>query len=306
MQLQEAGTDLSRFADIGRPIVVASHPRSGTHLTIDFLRRQFAACDARKLPGESSSALYLNLDQWIQKGSRRSLSEQAALARLARARRPIVKTHMLFAGDQLYRASGEQVESDELPAEWRRWLAEQATWIYVVRDGRDVMASYHLFKQTHRPALRDVDFPAFLRQKVNGERRARLWARHVEAWMERSNVHVIRLEEILGRPDEAVVRLAQAIEEEPRQRTPLVPRKAGTSALARLRSRLATRPESTAVLGRFDGREPARWRESLDTAERERFHYDAGDVLERLGYEDGSDWCGDAELPDRPALCLAG
>src|SRR4051794_27731921 len=42
-----------------RPVVVASHPRSGTHLLIDLLRRQFPACASWKYPLERMDRLYL-------------------------------------------------------------------------------------------------------------------------------------------------------------------------------------------------------------------------------------------------------
>lgn len=41
---------------------VVSYPRSGTHLTIDFLRRNFVPFSWRPMPWESSERLYYNLD----------------------------------------------------------------------------------------------------------------------------------------------------------------------------------------------------------------------------------------------------
>lgn len=45
-----------------KPIVIASHRRSGTHLLIDLFRRQFRECRSWKLPGERNDRLYVNLD----------------------------------------------------------------------------------------------------------------------------------------------------------------------------------------------------------------------------------------------------
>jgi len=51
----------------GSPILVISHPRSGTHLTIDFLRRQFEECQSYKYPFESQSHLYLPIEGFLEK-----------------------------------------------------------------------------------------------------------------------------------------------------------------------------------------------------------------------------------------------
>ena len=79
------------FKDIGKPIVIASHPRSGTHLTIDLLRKQFAECKSWKMPGELLDRLYFALESFAPKFN--PLSESAALNILQRATRPIIKTH---------------------------------------------------------------------------------------------------------------------------------------------------------------------------------------------------------------------
>ena len=50
------------FQDIGKPILIASHPRSGTHLTIDLLRKQFQECQSYKRLGEPFDRLYLALE----------------------------------------------------------------------------------------------------------------------------------------------------------------------------------------------------------------------------------------------------
>lgn len=46
----------------GLAVVVASFPRSGTHLTLDFLRRNFPVFNIRLMPWESSECLFFALD----------------------------------------------------------------------------------------------------------------------------------------------------------------------------------------------------------------------------------------------------
>src|SRR4051794_28399866 len=62
-RMSEAGRFVSWLeAHAVRPIVVVSHPRSGTHLMMDALRLNFRECRAWKRPGEPLERLYLNLD----------------------------------------------------------------------------------------------------------------------------------------------------------------------------------------------------------------------------------------------------
>ena len=76
---------------MGQCVVVVSHPRSGTHFTIDFLRRNFAELRFLPPPWASAETLYFNLDR---SGPRRAAN--GAWSRTAVARSSfIVKTHDL-------------------------------------------------------------------------------------------------------------------------------------------------------------------------------------------------------------------
>ena len=70
------------------PIVVASHPRSGTHLVIDLLRRQFSDVGGHKWPLEPNDYLYVNLERF--RGRDRKLSPEKAKTILNRAKRPVI------------------------------------------------------------------------------------------------------------------------------------------------------------------------------------------------------------------------
>lgn len=59
-------SDISQGVERGavrKCVVVASHPRSGTHLTIDFIRRNFPSFDTRLRIWQSARGLYWNLDE---------------------------------------------------------------------------------------------------------------------------------------------------------------------------------------------------------------------------------------------------
>jgi hypothetical protein len=54
--------DKSFVDELGLPLIIVTHMRSGTHLTIVFIRRQFSCFQAWKWPGEVNDMLYLSLD----------------------------------------------------------------------------------------------------------------------------------------------------------------------------------------------------------------------------------------------------
>ena len=122
----QATHDLS---ELGRRVVLATHRRSGTHLTLDLLRRQFPDCRARKKPFQALESLYLNLDAL---GAPRLLALDRARRLLGRAARPIVKTH----------ASPALEEFEPGPQAFARAVLADADVIAVHRDVRDVLASH--------------------------------------------------------------------------------------------------------------------------------------------------------------------
>ncbi|MGH0033071.1 MAG: sulfotransferase domain-containing protein [Myxococcota bacterium] len=265
-----------RFSAIGRRIVLATHRRSGTHLTLDLLRRQFADCASTKRVGESLAELYLNLERLVD--ARRPISQERALALLGRAPRPIVKTHALpdFAPWQ----------PDH--AEFVRELLADADVYNVHRDGRDVLASLHLYQRAFDPAAR-VPVSEFLRQKHEGMSRPAFWAHHVLRWRDTPGVRTLAYHEIVGDPRGTVARLARELALEPLLREPLLPRRLSSVWEARW-LRLARRPEVTTVLGDRRGARPVPWRESFSAEDRAFFAGEAGHALVALGYEDDDGW----------------
>src|SRR3954454_20906472 len=169
-----------------RPIVVASHPRSGTHLLIDSLRLNFPECRAWKRLGENLHRLYLNLDELDR------LTPAEAIAVASRCRRPVLKTHALADFSAASLIPGP-CPCDPALVAWLR--ANAASFLYVYRDPREVMKSLHAFVQaspgTAGPVAANGDgegggdgagraattLGAFIRQREHGQSRPALWAR---------------------------------------------------------------------------------------------------------------------------------
>lgn len=262
-----------------QPIVVASHPRSGTHMTIDLLRRQFAACDSWKWPVEPATRLYLNLESLFRLDESR-ISERQAISLLRRCQRPIIKTHELL--DEI--PVGDTTRPGKLGRCWLDWLEKRATWIYVCRDGRDVLCSFYLFYQGFKHAL-PVDIHCFLRQARGGISRPRRWRNHVSHWTKRKGVNLLKFESLIQEPEVTTNRLASILGLDPRWRRPILPPRTPTVWAGRVDRIFRTRPASTAVIGRFGRKKPPRWRTAFTACDHEFFNEEAGEMLVRLGYE---------------------
>lgn len=257
------------LASIGRRVVIATHRRSGTHLAIDLLRRQFDACASTKRLGERSDALYLNLD--IVGGE---LTEDEAADRLRRAPRPIVKTHALLellASDGPRRAFAEQVLAD-------------ADLLCVHRDGRDVLCSLHLYMQAYDPGAR-VPIGEFIRQEIDGRSRVAHWAEQVRGLLALPGAHAFAYRDFVDAPRETLDRLAAVLDLEPLYVEPLLPR-AQTSRWQALAARFWTRPERTSIPGDPSGRaRPLRWREAFSAEDHTFLSEQAEGLLGELGYD---------------------
>ena len=264
---------------IGRPIVIATHPRSGTHLTIDLLRRQFGQCQVRLRFGETVHRAYLNLDH-LSPDSIPHIEVGQALSALRRALRMLVKTHsvpgLLSIGDASRPFAQQLLEGSDV--------------LHVVRDGRDVMCSAYLWLRKHEdPACGSLS--RFIREETDGMSRARYWAHHAAQWLSAAGAEPIQFEQMVRSPRPMLERIGRELALEPLFAEPLLPRK--TEIGSRWHDywlRLTRQYESSSVLGRRRGVEPPKWREAFAPADRRFFHDEAGEMLVGLGYERDDGW----------------
>ena len=277
-----AETDLE---SVGRPIVIASHPRSGTHLLMDTFRLQFSECRSWKWPGESLGRLYMNIDSLFDAAGP-GLTEAQALRILRRSRRPLIKTHSLPGLANWPRAQ----QLREPPARWLEWFTRSTDVCYVVRDGRSVMSSYHQYVRGF-DASAGRSIGEFLREQRGDLSRLAAWSQHVRRWTSRPGVVVVRFEDLVARPEEVITSLAESFALTLR---PGVARRVARRSRNRLEGRLSrllsTRPESSAVLGAEGGAKPQPWRESFTREDRAYFAREAGDLLIQHGYEESDAW----------------
>lgn len=272
-----------------RPVVIASHPRSGTHLTIDLLRRQFRECRSWKLPGEKLNRLYLDLNALFDPASRSPVDDRKALAILRRVPCPLVKTHLRWHQLEAGAAGGNP---------WLQWLIRRGRFVYVYRDVRDVMCSYHFFCMIDERGRRPL--AEFIRQESDGASRVRGWVDHVTGWRGRPGVHELRFEDLVRDPAAMVAKLAEHLGLEPLNRTPVLPRRFRGVWESRMNRLLGWRPACTAIISRYKGHRLERWREAFTRDDRAFVQREAGDLLRELGYERSPEWVEDAGVTGSP------
>lgn len=274
---------------LGKAVVVATHPRSGTHLTIDLLRKQFPECQGWLWFGETLHHLYLDLDHLARDCSPcKSLKKAKRL--LERSERPVVKTHSLPSMDR-FRGRKKRFADR---------LLNTATVIYVVRDGRDVLCSTHVWVKQRNQEAR-CSLSSFLRQEVNGRSRVEAWAHHVRTWSEFYGGHIIRFEDIVEQPRTMIAQLGDILGLDPQFEHPYLPRKLKRGGrLAAYWRRLTRQFESTAILGRYNDEEPRDWRTAFSLEDRHFFHQKAGDQLIEMGYVTDGEWVREDERKFQP------
>jgi hypothetical protein len=271
-------TILSR-PDALRPVLVASHPRSGTHLVMDLLRRQFRSLNTWRAWGLPLDYLYLNLER-LGADSRR-FPEALARRIVNRPRRALLKTHF----DARFEA-GWALDETVPPA--RHWLqlVSQAHAIYVLRHPLDVMASYHQFLCGIDKNLVELDFMSFLRSSHwdGSSNRLVWWSRHVMGWAERNGVIVLRYEDIVDRTGDILAQVSVALGEGSAGIHPLLPPKITSASQSRLKRLVRLSPSSTAIVADRNRFPAHNWRKSLTTSDLTWIEQQIGDSLSRFGY----------------------
>ena len=152
-------------------LLVITHRRSGTHLTIDAIRNNF-----RRLRQQE----YLVLETI-------KTSHPAHI--------PLETfSHRVQAGDRVVKTHYGIEDLDHLPEDERNLFQEllnSSQLIYVVRNGLDVMASLYEFRRGHDESVQGVSFSDFIRQpsfdpNFQHLNRIQYWRAHVLGWLNSS------------------------------------------------------------------------------------------------------------------------
>jgi len=256
-----------------RPIVVASFPRSGTHLTIDGLRHFFIEAYRRQGFNQAVHSLYMNLDRLDPQHPFPLTADKARDVLAKCPKRLIIKTHCSIEIDQVGEANRDLA----------REIIDGSDVVYVVRDVRPVMASFMAL----RP-IKYADSPReigrFLRTPMDGgEGPAANWANHVAGWLDRPGVHLIKFEAMREDYVKAIESLGKSLNltwnEYPIRTFP----KPRTMFENRVRRWLGIQNCSAIDNLRMAFQTPD-WKQIMTRADLDLIREQAGAVMERLGY----------------------
>lgn len=242
-----------------RPIVIASHPRSGTHLLIDVLRRNFQEVGGFKYPLEPLDRLYLNLERLSSVERRLGIDRAGTI--LNRSAHPIIKTH--FTSD--FKTSWIEAESIHPPEKFIK-LALEAKKIYILRDVRDVFVSYKQFLSGVDTSISQMSLIEFLEQKLwTGDTRLEWWESHIKGWAKQANTLVISYENLTQSPQQTLDKISTHLNLEPISIGTILPPKITSKSQSRLQRLFFRNPASTAILPDEKMFPKTRWENVLDS-----------------------------------------
>lgn len=241
-----------------KPILVASHPRSGTHLLIDVLRKNFPQIGGRKFLLEPLDRLYLNLERLSSID--RNLKAETAHDILKRSEYPILKTH--FTAD--FQSSWIEAESTRPPEAFVQ-LALSAKKIYILRDVRDVFASYKQFMSALDSSISQISLLDFMQQRIwTGDTRVEWWEKHIRGWAKRDDTLCISYESLTQTPEKTLNQISCFLGIDRISTSKILPDKMQSKTQSRLYRVLSRNPPSTAILPNSRKFPKARWEDALD------------------------------------------
>lgn len=260
-----------------KPISIISHERSGTHLTIDNLICFFCGTGKkREILNLSKNYSYWDIDHIAWEG--RPLFDKLQRYIKLKGSTQILKTHMK-----------KQSLTSDLPENLKyiKIIIENSIRIYVVRDGRDVMSSFHNYVKYYDKYT--GTFHQFLNDKVRGSttNSVERWRDHVSGWLSDDGVLMIKFEEMLS--DQSVV--LEKISKHcnlTRNNKAIRPIKIIHSRNLRFALRMLGLQKSSAVLpgnGCVN-----KWQQKFSQEDKALFKHYAGELLIRLGYESDDNW----------------
>ena len=176
------------MAPVKRAVVIVAHPRSGTHITLDFIRRNFPVFNPSLFIWQSARELYVSLDlpEWRER----------LLRHAQRSDHLLMQSHL--AGFQNF-VGLEAVEYLQ---------PEHAVFIYPFRRYSATMKSLAEFcKYSGRVDDFLSERSTFFGTEWTVEACAH---RHAERWMERNPVF-LDVDALIARPDHAAEKLADVM-----------------------------------------------------------------------------------------------
>jgi len=192
-------------------VLVVSHRRSGTHLTIDAIRNNFHVFS------NGGEVADLTLDNYTERKNKGDFSKLRQLALKVSDKSCVYKAHT-NVNVELYFGRSFDVEDGFI-----KKLFDSSKIIYVYRDGRDVMTSLYHYQKQFSETVKQQSFSEFLRGINTTDRysyndelsRVGYWAHHVSNWLERREILPLCFDDIKVNFRESLSRISSYIDVEP-------------------------------------------------------------------------------------------
>lgn len=177
-------------------IIIISHRRSGTHLTIDSIRNNIINYKERD---------YLVLNEKIsnEEYKKHFLSE-------LKKKSNVIKTHFL-PDFSLYNFDNEMNEQ-------LNTLFDNSNLIYVYRNGLDVMVSLFEYMKKYDSDVQNISFNEFLNTYNNFDNttekftRTNFWKYHIQEWQNskyKDRIMWIKYEDLITNYDDTILKICQ-------------------------------------------------------------------------------------------------
>lgn len=195
-------------------VAVCSFMRSGTHLTIDTLRKNFPVYDLKRPLFGSLDAHYISIDVLLRDYKCPQSVKTRELKKALKNRCGIIKTHFAAPGF---------VDLKEQEPLLKPLLRDQCRTIYVVRNPVRVLQSLYIFESSYR-SVSPID--KWIRES------AKRWDEHVRGWTGLQGILVIRFEDLLSDPANVLGKIAAFLELRPVPNDDILPCKLKSRLLA--------------------------------------------------------------------------
>ncbi|OMP31775.1 sulfotransferase domain-containing protein [Mangrovimonas sp. DI 80] len=225
-----------------QPIVVTSHPRSGTHLCIDFLRRHYKECTIPNTFDRGLDDLYFSIEGLLDTKTDIQKVEKKGVRVLNSCSSPLVKYH----------GYSERVLREKYPF-WMDYLSK-GKMIYIYRNIYEVLCSKYIYMQTFENDGKGVGLSTFIRQPFAGATtRVDFWVREVNRFLLDRNVLTLSYESIISKPAEVLNLLDEFLEMESSRNEPLLPPKTNHRLKLHWQRFFYRYPDNTAILASHKG-----------------------------------------------------
>lgn len=181
---------------VKKKVIIISHRRSGTHLTIDVVRKKIF-----------EGGNYLNIDSYIDFESKifdiESFEKEASNIN-------VFKTHLI--------PDFSQYISDGQICDYLTNFFDDNLKIYVSRNGKDVMVSLYHYMKNFDKKVKEMSFSNFLQTNNTFDpspsnfSRVKFWNYHVKTWLKKENILVLNYEELIASYENVLLKIEKHLE----------------------------------------------------------------------------------------------